>query len=369
MNKSSQLKAVDIPVFPNITIETSGVCNAKCTWCQNGLRASKGLPEIHKRMPSRFMPPEQFAEIVSHLESEGLIERNKTQICIHNWGEPSLHPKLGEILDIIADRGFLYKISTNGSNRLELSPKQIRHANRIVFSFSGFSQDSQDRIHGFQFDKIVGNLDYLVEQFKKYGADTYNILLVFHVYQFNINEAQPAADYCIEKKIRFNPLIAYLNDYDLTNDYVKDALDIKILDKISREILLTYVKKPTEFSNIQDPDFDCISWDGDLVIDEYGKLLPCCGVPKNHPHYSLGNVLELNAREIILTKRYTKACIDCAESGFYDSVVTSSGNAMPIDFIRALQEKTRPRENKIKAMVRVILPTPVKTVLKKILYR
>lgn len=84
-------------MFKKIYVEITNVCNLSCPFCHGT-----------KRSP-RFMSASDFALVAEKL-------RSKTQyIYLHVLGEPLLHPELGDILAIAAQKGFKCCITTNGT--------------------------------------------------------------------------------------------------------------------------------------------------------------------------------------------------------------------------------------------------------------
>ena len=78
---------------------------------------------------------------------------------------------------------------------------------RILISMPGFSQASQDRIHGFSFERVKSNILRLREMFHNIPFD-----MSYHIYQFNLDEIEAARQFCIQNGIRFAPNYAVLFD-------------------------------------------------------------------------------------------------------------------------------------------------------------
>lgn len=86
--------------------------------------------------------------------SNDIINLN-TNICLYNWGEPFLHPKFKEIIYYLSSLNLNIGLSTNASKPIYFEDsnalKNLRH---MRFSMPGFSQESYDRMHSFDFEKI-----------------------------------------------------------------------------------------------------------------------------------------------------------------------------------------------------------------------
>lgn len=78
-------------------IEITNVCNLRCSFCPGA------------RRPGRFLSPEEFRTLAEKLR--GRVR----YLYFHVMGEPLLHPRLGELLDLAAGLGFRVCITTNGT--------------------------------------------------------------------------------------------------------------------------------------------------------------------------------------------------------------------------------------------------------------
>lgn len=110
--------------FKKVYIEIISVCNLACSFCPPTLRA-KGLLKV-----------EDFAKRLDE------IAPFTKYIYLHVKGEPLMHPRIGEMLDIAHEKGFKVNITTNGTlikkNRDKLLGKPaLRQINFSLHSFDG----------------------------------------------------------------------------------------------------------------------------------------------------------------------------------------------------------------------------------------
>lgn len=110
--------------FKKVYIEIISVCNLACSFCPPTLRA-KGLLKV-----------EDFAKRLDE------IAPFTKYIYLHVKGEPLMHPRIGEMLDIAHEKGFKVNITTNGTlikkNREKLLGKPaLRQINFSLHSFDG----------------------------------------------------------------------------------------------------------------------------------------------------------------------------------------------------------------------------------------
>ncbi|OQA91111.1 MAG: Antilisterial bacteriocin subtilosin biosynthesis protein AlbA [Elusimicrobia bacterium ADurb.Bin231] len=93
--------------YKKIYVEITNSCNLKCDFCPPGKRNIQ------------FMSPESFSRIADE------IKQFTDYICLHVKGEPFLHKRLCDILDISYEKGFKINITTNGTLIRELHKKII----------------------------------------------------------------------------------------------------------------------------------------------------------------------------------------------------------------------------------------------------
>ena len=83
--------------FKKVYLEITNVCNLNCTFCSKSKR------------PPLFMDMELFKTILTKLEG------HTKHLYFHVLGEPLLHPKLSEFIQISHEKGYQVNITTNGT--------------------------------------------------------------------------------------------------------------------------------------------------------------------------------------------------------------------------------------------------------------
>lgn len=110
--------------FKKVYIEITSICNLACTFC----------PPTERK--ANFIKVEDFARRLDE------IKPHTSYIYLHVKGEPLLHPKIDQLLDVSHEKGFKVNITTNGTliakNRLKLLGKPaLRQMNFSLHSFDG----------------------------------------------------------------------------------------------------------------------------------------------------------------------------------------------------------------------------------------
>lgn len=127
--------------MPRIGIELNNVCNLDCTHCfRNIYRGAGDKSEL-------FLPLEILEKIL--LEAKPLGYRH---VAI-TGGEPPLHPRFGEALDLIATHDYTYHFLTNARNFQKTfktinTPLRRSKLSSITFSLDGATEATHDRIRG-----------------------------------------------------------------------------------------------------------------------------------------------------------------------------------------------------------------------------
>lgn len=92
-------------------IEITNACNFSCHFCPS--------PQLERARG--FMAPAMFRQIVR--EAKPLVE----QVYLHVLGEPLLHPRFAEFLEILVQESMTFSITTNGS-------LLDRHADALLYN-------------------------------------------------------------------------------------------------------------------------------------------------------------------------------------------------------------------------------------------
>ncbi len=128
--------------MPRIGIELNNVCNLDCTHCFRSIY--RGEPGGNKDL---FLPLDLLEKILVEARPLGYSHVALT------GGEPPLHPRFGESLDLIARHGYSYHFLTNARNfgktlKAIEAPQRRAKLTSISFSLDGATEATHDRIRG-----------------------------------------------------------------------------------------------------------------------------------------------------------------------------------------------------------------------------
>ena len=290
-------------MYRNVLIDITGGCNAKCPLCVTGRE------DFGKRI--HFMPVDQFARTVDRIIELDLLDRSHGFIGLHNWGEPILHPDLNGIVAELNKRTLPIVISTNGSKKTNFTVSTAGFST-ITFSVPGWSQESQDRIHGLNFERVVANIKASIDNIRANGYRG-KFFLAYHIYQFNGGaELKAARTWCAQNDLEFHPYYAYINDYKRAKAFLNGTMADKEKQEISETIYLDYLER---LLAAQPKNYKCPQWDHHLTLNHKSEVVVCCGLPYSMQETYVGSIFDLDRDEIIKGKTTSKECDDCISCG------------------------------------------------------
>jgi MoaA/NifB/PqqE/SkfB family radical SAM enzyme len=282
-----------------VLFDISGVCNAKCHFCATGYRNRYG----GEQPTTKFVDVNTFKKAIKYLLDNSFVSRHGL-IDLYNWGEPFLHPHLDEILQFLWEGKLMVGLSTNAAKLVQF-PKELRldHVAQVIFSMSGFSQESYDKIHGFDFEMIKDHMARIVRDFRARGC-VGRMKLSFHVYQFNIHEIPAAQKFAKSLGMRFWPYCAFIDDWEKMNAFIDHTLPKDYLERVATDLFMGI------YPHHQTPVTICPQLDHSIALDQDCNVRLCC-INKN----CLGKLFDLTWEDIWKWKREHPDCRRCLESG------------------------------------------------------
>ena len=291
--------------YSSVVFEIVGFCNARCPWCITGNKSLK-----HLSYPAKSISMDDFQNAIDRLIDGGFIYPGESVIDLYNWGEPMLHPELNAILKILRKNNIKFTLSTNASKVVHLENDALSNLQELKFSLPGFSQSAYNRIHGFNFETILKNIESFCENIRGEGSKA-KLVMSYHLYQFNLDEIRPAIRFCRLNGIEFSPIFAYLADFYMAKAFLAGSIHQELLGRIAKDLFLHYVD---ELIAKTPQDYKCPQFNI-LTIDEDCNIITCCFLPKGHTEYSLGKLSALSYTDVRKSKLSQAVCGDCIKSG------------------------------------------------------
>jgi MoaA/NifB/PqqE/SkfB family radical SAM enzyme len=161
-----------------LNIELSALCNYKC----------EGCPNTYIERPKGHMSNDLFKNIID--EIEGKVEK----IFLWNYGEPTLNPKIDEMLEYVRGKNIKSCLSTTASNLyLNDDLNFLSSLNELIVSVNGFSQETYEyHQKNGNLEKVLWSLDKMRPVMRE--ADTDYVLQIV-VNKENMKELSFALDF------------------------------------------------------------------------------------------------------------------------------------------------------------------------------
>lgn len=183
-------------------LEINSLCSLHCPTCTKGNQNFvDGLKYDHQ---TGIMEPELMEKILDKIK----LENPNAIVFTYGNSEPFLHKKLYECIASIKRRGLNAQLSTNLNYVHHLDELLAAKPDLIIISLSGFTQEVYVRGHaGGNIEKVKANMRLIAEANIRRGSDI-NILVNYHVYDYNQHEVATMEEYAKTLGIGFFTSIA-----------------------------------------------------------------------------------------------------------------------------------------------------------------
>lgn len=146
-----------------VQIIVSDYCNHDCSFCAyrvSGNASNELFQDGDNHNPKRFIPYEKVLEILDDCREMGV-----QGIQLTGGGEPSVHPKFGEILQAVLDRGLKLAVVTNGTALKDWHIPLLVKAEWVRVSIDAASPETyaaMRRVSQSFFYRTIANVNRLV---------------------------------------------------------------------------------------------------------------------------------------------------------------------------------------------------------------
>ena len=260
--------------FKKVYIEITNICNLQCEFCPKTNREQK------------FISTSEFSYILDE------INEFTDYIYFHVKGEPLLHPKIGELLDISYNKGFKVNITTNGTLLSNVKEKLIgkpalRQINISLHSFDG--NNNRDTKENY-----LDNVFDFIESAKEDSS----IIIALRLWNLT-------RDNLVNQEIERNREILNRIEKEFELSYkIEDTINpnkgLKIADRI-------YLNQDSEFiwPDLNNEEFGsrgyCYGLRDQIGILADGTVIPCC--LDGEGKIFLGNIYNTKLNEILSGSR------------------------------------------------------------------
>jgi MoaA/NifB/PqqE/SkfB family radical SAM enzyme len=203
---------MNVPLPRFVQIEPVGQCNLACRMCPVVMRGDGGPGK-----PPAFMPLETFRSLVDQFDG---VE----ELHLQGLGEPFLHPRFFDMIAYAAARGLAVSTNTNLTALSERRAEQCVKSGlaRLHVSLDAADAAAYEYIRvGSRYDRVVRNLEMLVDAKQRLGSPTPEIRLVAVLMRRNLDQLPGLVRFAHEHGI------AALSVQHLAHDFTEDTLPAK----------------------------------------------------------------------------------------------------------------------------------------------
>lgn len=300
-----------------IVFELTNSCNLNCIMC--GRNSASFKPTFFDMKWFK-----KFSPIYNHVE----------EVTLMGWGEPTIHPHFGEMLEILNDAGVRIYFCTNGMKLDSLTNKIFEHkVDVMAVSLDGSDYETNAEIRrGSDLTQIVSSLKNIVKIKKQNNLKFPYINFVFTLMKRNIDLFPKmitlAAEVGIEE-VKGVYLTAF--DNNMISDILYDEAEkVKEIFKESEELAAKYnilLKLPHVRGTDPAGDKrhkDCYTAYRDFFLGSDGYVRACMSnsiklfhVDKYDDFESAWNGSEfVKWREVVNTGKMAESCKYCYQSSY-----------------------------------------------------
>lgn len=292
-------------------VDIVGACNLRCPSCPVG--------NYPAQPPGGVMPLERYKAIVEKIAREHPGE--KIFIDLYNWGEPSLHKDLGEIIALTKNHGFNVGVSTNLNRFPRFGEAAQGHPTYLRISLSGFCNEVYQQTHrGGDIETVKANMRRLREWLDATKSETI-VQVGFHIYKSNFPDDFFAMQaLCHSFDFIFAPTLAAIMPVEKALQAV-DGLsngDEEVLTKL----VVATDERVAILSKMRDRYPDCQYRQKRTTIN-FDLSVPICCATFEQSNLIAENFLEVSRAELMARKYAHPFCKECQKRSL-DMVYTGA---------------------------------------------
>lgn len=275
----------------DVFIDIVGPCNLRCAMCPQGV-----LEHRSAERGQGFMPVELFERAIAFLQERGFLGE---YVNLYDWGDPLLHPQLGEILDVCHVRHIKPIISTNLSFPVRTVQEVSRHdLELLIVSISGFSESTYSRNHvRGDFQRVRQNLKALADD----RGRIREVLVKYLTFRYNRDELEAAREFSQSAGFQFG---AYAGAIPSVESFFRYTDDSEYRTEVNEFIDTTWIRpQPSQYC----------PQETSITINWMAELKRCC-VSWDSGYRS--SLCEADLRQYLDGKVKNEFCARCLTKGY-----------------------------------------------------
>jgi Fe-coproporphyrin III synthase len=180
-----------LPLPAQLTLYIAYPCNLRCKHCY-----LYGVADYVPEYMDKTTRPQYMSDEVFHAAVDPLLENDAPLTVCFMGGEPSLHPKLPEMVRHLKSRPNVYVDMNTNATRMPRVGEALMEAgmDAVYVSIDGSSAEVNDPVRGKgSFDKAVRGLEHLAE-LRERRAQPLKLAINYIITSASIDDIVPAAE-------------------------------------------------------------------------------------------------------------------------------------------------------------------------------
>jgi MoaA/NifB/PqqE/SkfB family radical SAM enzyme len=251
-----------------LTLELANICNLHCSYC---FRAEDNLYSNH----AEFFSTDLLRRILREAGEVANINR-----VIFTGGEPTLHPKFAEVIQVVADAGLSTSFVTNGWHFERVWPTLNAHRkaiSHVAFSLDGITREVHDKWRG------AGSFDRLIRAFTRCYMSNFPFVIKMAIRRDMVDQLEESAIFAARMGAKGLNFVHVMPTSGVIEE--SSALSLEERRPVEQEIaILSRILKmnvglDVGYYNINEDQAPCSPLAGtSMNIDYLGRLSLCCNL-------------------------------------------------------------------------------------------
>lgn len=280
-----------------INIDTHGACNLLCPSCPMGRRDNISLNK-------KVMTPEFLDKILAKAGREMHV----LGVGLQSWTEPTLHPKLPELIQVVHKHGHDALLSSNLSYECDIKAIMEAQPASLCISLSGYTQPI------YAIDHAGGDIELVKQNMHTVAQHNIStqVRVAWHRYKYNEHEMHLMEALAFKLGFDWTPYRGRLMPLESVLNVFEGGKPTPTEQRVLNDVLLP-IEEAKQFSK-KHRKMGCRSLERELAMDSAGDVTVCCSLWQKRPNY-VGNFLELSTEQIQRNKDAHSVCSRCMAVG------------------------------------------------------
>ncbi|MDA9688792.1 radical SAM protein [Betaproteobacteria bacterium] len=319
LGKKNQIKVFSFQdeEVPYYTVDILGSCNLKCSSCPHSIEDNN--------TPRGSMRYETFRKVFDKILRE---TPELSHISLYSWGEPLIHPKVVDFVNLIHSKNIAVALSSNLSLNMpeRLEDLVMSRPDVLKVSVSGFNQEVYGSTHEGGDIRLVKSNLYLLRYLMDKHKSSFLVDINYHLYRNNIGkDLQEFKSLANELGFVLSETYSLVMPLERVFNYLDGNSD-KQTERLNKELLLVNIDEGIEASGGKGlPSRSCPYRENQINVNSDLSVPLCClTFDRNKNSMVSNNYLEISFDEINKKKKKKEICLKCQSFGLQEYSMNSN---------------------------------------------